>query len=389
MEKNKQYKNREKDWIDYIVEEVYKYYNNRDIVLWGKYSVSDSIRAKLKERYGLDIAFYVENDITKIDNICIFPSSCLAGKASEYYVVVPLAFYPELKEQLIGGGYRRNLDYYYFCDCVIEQNIDRYEDSHGNKIIGKYQGIKFAFTGFNTIIEIGENAHFKNNVFYIHSDVRLTIGDNTNIQDSRLTVNNDVKIMIGDNVHMKDNVFVFKEGADAEFKNNFKTQNSKMTLGSSAHLEIGCRGRIDIDSEIRLGKDALLKIDNDFSAHSCLRLSIPDYTSIIIGKDCMFSCDVIMISNDSHSIFDLTTGKNVNSTYAISKDRKIVIGDHVWVGARSTILYNTEIGDGSIIGAASLVKGIIPSNCIAVGVPAKVIKSNVAWKREIGIETYV
>lgn len=103
MEKNKQYKNREKDWIDYIVEEVYKYYNNRDIVLWGKYSVSDSIRAKLKERYGLDIAFYVENDITKIDNICIFPSSCLAGKASEYYVVVPLAFYPELKEQLIGG----------------------------------------------------------------------------------------------------------------------------------------------------------------------------------------------------------------------------------------------------------------------------------------------
>ena len=55
----------------------------------------------------------------------------------------------------------------------------------------------------------------------------------------------------------------------------------------------------------------------------------------------------------------------------------------------SCILYNTEIGDGSIIGAMSLVKGKIPNNCIAAGNPAKVIKRNVAWSRNEGADNII
>jgi virginiamycin A acetyltransferase len=50
----------------------------------------------------------------------------------------------------------------------------------------------------------------------------------------------------------------------------------------------------------------------------------------------------------------------------------IVIGDDVWIGANCVLLDGTTIGSGSVIGAASLLRGILPPFCLAVGVPAAV-----------------
>lgn len=93
----------------------------------------------------------------------------------------------------------------------------------------------------------------------------------------------------------------------------------------------------------------------------------------------MLSWEISFFSNDAHSIFDVVTKENINSTPEISKKRKIMVGNHVWIGVKAIILYGTEIGDGSIIGAGSLVKGKIPNNCIAAGVPARVVRRNIAW----------
>ena len=51
----------------------------------------------------------------------------------------------------------------------------------------------------------------------------------------------------------------------------------------------------------------------------------------------------------------------------------IMIGNNVFVGAESTILYDVTIGDNVIIGAGSLVNKDIPSGSVAAGVPCKVI----------------
>ncbi len=45
---------------------------------------------------------------------------------------------------------------------------------------------------------------------------------------------------------------------------------------------------------------------------------------------------------------------------------------------RVNILENAEIGDGSIIGASSLVKGKIPNNCVVAGTPARMIRTDVS-----------
>lgn len=51
------------------------------------------------------------------------------------------------------------------------------------------------------------------------------------------------------------------------------------------------------------------------------------------------------------------------------------IGSYCFIGARSIIMPGVKIGDQVIIGSGSVVTKDIPSNSIAVGNPARVIKS--------------
>lgn len=54
-----------------------------------------------------------------------------------------------------------------------------------------------------------------------------------------------------------------------------------------------------------------------------------------------------------------------------------VIGNDVFIGAGAKVLGGITIGDGAIIGANSLVTVNVPPNCIAIGVPARVMKQRV------------
>ena len=53
----------------------------------------------------------------------------------------------------------------------------------------------------------------------------------------------------------------------------------------------------------------------------------------------------------------------------------IVIGRDVWIGANVKIVDGVRIGDGAIVGAGSVVTKSIPPYALAVGVPARVIKT--------------
>ena len=55
--------------------------------------------------------------------------------------------------------------------------------------------------------------------------------------------------------------------------------------------------------------------------------------------------------------------------------RGVTIGSDVWIGAGAKILDGALIGDGCVIGANSVVIGHIPPFSVAVGAPAKVVKS--------------
>ena len=53
----------------------------------------------------------------------------------------------------------------------------------------------------------------------------------------------------------------------------------------------------------------------------------------------------------------------------------VKIGSRVWIGAGAIILPGVTIGDNSVIGAGSVVTKDIPDNAVAVGSPARVVKT--------------
>jgi len=54
-----------------------------------------------------------------------------------------------------------------------------------------------------------------------------------------------------------------------------------------------------------------------------------------------------------------------------------VIGNNCYLGAGCRILGDVKLGDNVIVGPNAVVINSIPNNSIAVGIPAKVIKTNI------------
>ncbi len=100
-----------------------------------------------------------------------------------------------------------------------------------------------------------------------------------------------------------------------------------------------------------------------------------DGPTLTVGRDCMFSSEIRVTTTDHHTIRDAATGERINPP------EDIVFGEHVWIGRGVQVLKGARIGDGSVIGARSLVTGEIPPGCLAVGVPARVVRTGIVWER--------
>ena len=91
-----------------------------------------------------------------------------------------------------------------------------------------------------------------------------------------------------------------------------------------------------------------------------------------MGKGCMIAHPYSTILNaekigDNFSCIHLTT---VGDSFG----KRPVIGNNVSLGANVIVIGGVHIGDNVFVGAGSVVVKDIPSNCVAVGNPAKVIK---------------
>jgi acetyltransferase-like isoleucine patch superfamily enzyme len=108
---------------------------------------------------------------------------------------------------------------------------------------------------------------------------------------------------------------------------------------------------------------------------------------ITIGDNALIASKVY-ISDCSHGSY--AGDKNDSSPLIAPKERpyqtkKVIIGDNVWIGEFVTILPGVKIGNGTIVGANSVVTKSLPAYVIAVGSPAKPIKKynfdNLLWEK--------
>ena len=91
---------------------------------------------------------------------------------------------------------------------------------------------------------------------------------------------------------------------------------------------------------------------------------------VSIGENCHITAGVKFITHDGGTlILDPEEGGD----FVLVGD--INVGNNVYFGLRSMIMPGITIGDNVIIGAGSIVTKDIPSNSIAVGIPARVIST--------------
>ncbi len=98
-------------------------------------------------------------------------------------------------------------------------------------------------------------------------------------------------------------------------------------------------------------------------------------TQLTIGTRSMFSRNVKVMTSDGHDV--LHNGTRINPAQSIH------IGDDVWLADSATILKGAHIGNGSLVGINSTLTKPISDHCVAVGNPAKVIKTDCQWQEKL------
>jgi len=121
-----------------------------------------------------------------------------------------------------------------------------------------------------------------------------------------------------------------------------------------------------------VGKNAKLSIGDNVGM-SCA--AIVCQKEIVIEAEVRIGGGVVIYDTDFHSlnIKDRTTRPEVFNNV---NRKSVIIRRGAFIGAHATILKGVEIGEGSIVGAGSVVTKSIPSNETWAGNPAKFIRKN-------------
>lgn len=160
----------------------------------------------------------------------------------------------------------------------------------------------------------------------------------------------------------------------------------KIVAGKSLILEDGCYINAMSNDGIKIGTNFSLGRNSIIECTGVIRelgesLTIGNHVGIAanafisvrgkvkIGDDCIFGPGV-SIHAENHVFENLDKPIRLQGS-----DRKgVSIGKNCWIGSKVTILDGVKIGDNCVIAAGAVVNKDLPDNCIAGGVPCRVLK---------------
>ncbi len=139
-------------------------------------------------------------------------------------------------------------------------------------------------------------------------------------------------------------------GARRRFLRSCKERNSYV---EPATIRPKDYTKLHIGANVRLDNEAFLDSTGD----------------ITIGDATFFGLGVKILTGD-HPVYN----KGLDRQQVIST-KPVVIGAGVFLGSYAIILPGSVIGDDSVVGAGSVVKGVFPGGTLIAGNPAKIVKS--------------
>lgn len=135
----------------------------------------------------------------------------------------------------------------------------------------------------------------------------------------------------------------------------------EIVSGDGAYCEI-INTRVERGVFIKVAPGANLKIKNSYIGSYSLIIA---HDSIEINSHCSIG-EMVVIRDQNHQY-----GKEILLKDSGYDTAGIVIGENVWLGAKSTILKGVNLGKNVVVGAHSLVNKSFPEGSIIAGIPAK------------------
>lgn len=102
-----------------------------------------------------------------------------------------------------------------------------------------------------------------------------------------------------------------------------------------------------------------------------------DRSRIVVGDDCMFANDIFIRNTDMHAVVDMRNGDWLNA------GGNVHFEPHVWVAQEALILKRAVVGFGAVVGAKAIVNREVPRYAMVAGAPAKVVRRDVSWDRDM------
>lgn len=128
----------------------------------------------------------------------------------------------------------------------------------------------------------------------------------------------------------------------------------------------GCGANVSVNQPFRCDYGCNISVGDNFTAN--FNLTILDEARVTIGDD-VFIGPNVGIYTACHPLDAAERSTRVEWA------EPVTIGDGVWIGGGVVILPGVTIGEGSVIGGGSVVSRDVPARSVAVGNPARVIKS--------------
>ena len=165
---------------------------------------------------------------------------------------------------------------------------------------------------------------------------------------THVTIRGGAKIEIGDDVFIDDNCVLDARGAAMlRLGNRVLLARNTIVRARDGAIEIG--DGADIGSNCLLGTDSSLRI----------------------GRDVLVAAYSYLVAGGNHNIDDPDTPI---IRQGVTSRGGITIGDGAWLGARVTVLDGCAVGEGTVVGAHSLVTRSLPDRVVAHGTPATVVR---------------
>ncbi len=147
--------------------------------------------------------------------------------------------------------------------------------------------------------------------------------------------------------------------------------SEKVSIYGAGCISIGNNVRIDDFCVLSAGKDG---ITIGSHVHIAAYSLLCGRESIVLDDFSGLSSRVSLYSSTDDYLGNALTNPTVPSEFTSVRHGKVHLRKHAIIGAGSVILPGVVIGEGSAVGALSLVNRIVPAFSIVGGVPARVIK---------------